>query len=302
MNIIITGASGFVGLNLTTYLQHNHHVVHTLSLRNAKWKENINSSANAIIHLAGKAHDTKNKSDASEYFQVNTELTKELYDWYLKSDVKDFFFFSTVKAVADVVDGVLTEEVEAKPITPYGQSKLKAEEFILSQPLPNEKRVFIIRPCMIHGPGNKGNLNLLYNVVKKGIPWLMAAYSNKRSFLSIDNLNYLIEQMLMNPTMKSGIYNFADDEALSTNELVALIAEASDKKPILWKINKKTINGLAKIGDKLKLPLNSDRLTKLTENYIVSNAKVKRALNIEKLPLSASLGLAKTIESFNVKS
>ena len=153
---------------------------------------------------------------------------------------------------------------------------------------------------MIHGPRNKGNLNLLYNVVKKGIPWPLAAYNNKRSFLSIDNLNYLIGQRLMNPTVVSGVYNFTDDEALSTNELVALIAEASDRKPRLWKINKKIINVLAKIGDKVNLPLNSDRLTKLTENYLVSNAKVKRALNIEKLPLSARQGLAKTIESFNV--
>ena len=296
--LIITGASGFVGKNLTSYLQENNYNVQPLSLRTPQWKEEINLSADAIIHLAGKAHDTKNTSDASEYFTVNTELTKELFDWYMKSDVKDFFYFSSVKAVADSVNGILTEDVIGKPITPYGQSKLKAEEYILSQPLPDGKRVFIIRPCMIHGPGNKGNLNLLYNIVKKGIPWPLAAYDNKRSFLSVDNLSYMIEEMLKSPAIESGVYNFADDVALSTNELVTLIAETSGKKPRLWHINKKLINSLAKVGDSVKLQLNTERLAKLTENYMVSNNKIKLALGIEQLPVSAMESLRGTIESF----
>ena len=169
----------------------------------------------------------------------------------MNSDIRDFFYFSSVKAVADVVDGILTENAEGIPITPYGQSKLKAEQYILSQSLPDGKRVFIIRPCMIHGPGNKGNLNLLYNIVKKGIPWPLAAYNNKRSYLSI---------------------------------------------------NPRIISFLANVGDLIKLPLNTERLTKLTENYVVSNEKVKKALGIEGLPLSVEQGLKNTIESFNVNN
>lgn len=299
MNITITGASGFVGMNLSEYLQIHNFIVQPLSMRTAQWKEKINPFADAIIHLAGKAHHTKKTTDEvdAEYFQVNTELTKELFQWFLNSDVKDFFYFSSVKAVADVVPDVLTEDVEGNPITPYGQSKLKAEEYILSQPLPNGKRVFIIRPCMIHGLGNKGNLNLLYSVVKKGIPWPLAGYDNKRSFLSIDNLSYLIEGMLKTPTIESGVYNFADDIALSTNKLISIIADASGKKARFWNISSIFINYLAKVGDIMKLPLNSERLDKLTESYVVSNAKVKRALDIEKLPLSSRQGLKKTIES-----
>ena len=203
-----------------------------------------------------------------------------------------------MKAVADSVEGVLIENVVGKPITPYGQSKLQAEEYILSQSLPTRKRVFIIRPCMIHGPGNKGNLNLLYSVVKRGIPWPLAAYDNERSFLSIENLSYLINEMLNNKTIKSGVYNFADDDTLSTNELVSLIALASGKKPRLWNINMNLINRLAKVGDKIKFPLNTERLDKLTDNYRVGNAKIKQALGIEKLPVSIEDGIVKTIKSF----
>src|SRR5690606_7774372 len=157
---------------------------------------------------------------------------------------------------------------------------------LLAQPLPEGKRLFIIRPCMIHGPGNKGNLNLLYKVVQKGMPWPLAAFHNQRSFLGVDNLNFLIEQMIEKEDLPSGVYNFADDEVLATNELVTLIAQYLGKKPKLWSISSGLIRSLVRVGDVLPLPLNSERLKKLTESYEVSNAKIKAALSIDKLPLS----------------
>ena len=295
MNIIITGATGFVGKNLSKFLKEKGHHISPLSLRKA-WE--LDQNAEAIIHLAGKAHDTKNISIEKEYFEINTELTKKLFKEFLNTTVQDFIYFSSVKATADTVEGFLDENHTSNPQTPYGKSKLEAEEFLLSQKLPENKRLFIIRPCMIHGPGNKGNLNLLYKFVQKGIPYPLAAFENKRSFLSIDNLNFLILEMLSNKNVGSGIYNFADDEVLSTNELVKLIANTSGKKEKLWKISSKLISATAKMGDVMKLPLNSERLKKLTENYWVSNQKIKNALGIAKLPVSASEGLEKTIKSF----
>ena len=295
MNIIITGATGFVGKNLSKFLKEKGHHISPLSLRKA-WE--LDQNAEAIIHLAGKAHDTKNTSAEKEYFEINTELTKKLFVEFLKTPAQDFIYFSSVKATADTVEGFLDENHTSNPQTPYGKSKLEAEEFLLSQKLPENKRLFIIRPCMIHGPGNKGNLNLLYKFVQKGIPYPLAAFENKRSFLSIDNLNFLILEMLSNKNVGSGIYNFADDEVLSTNELVKLIANTSGKKEKLWKISSKLISATAKMGDVMKLPLNSERLKKLTENYWVSNQKIKNALGIDQLPVSASEGLEKTIKSF----
>lgn len=295
MNIIITGISGFVGKNLSEYLKEMGYYVEGFSLRN-EWL--LNKSADAIIHLAGKAHDTANNSADHEYFKINTDLTKKLFDEFLNSKIQDFFYFSSVKATADTVVGILDEKHKSNPKTPYGKSKLLAEEYLLSKKMPEGKRLFIIRPCMIHGPGNKGNLNLLYKFVQKGIPYPLAAFENKRSFLSIDNLNFLILEMLSNKKVASGIYNFADDEVLSTNELVKLIANTSGKKEKLWKISSKLISATAKMGDVMKLPLNSERLKKLTENYWVSNQKIKNALGIDQLPVSASEGLEKTIKSF----
>lgn len=295
MKIILTGSTGFIGRNLLSFLVGSGHQLENVSLRNA-WK--LPMEGDALIHLAGKAHDIAESALDEEYYRVNTDLTAKLFDDFLATNIRDFFYFSSVKAAADSVDDLLIEDVIPKPDTVYGKSKLKSEQYLLSQNLPFGKRLFIIRPCMIHGPGNKGNLNLLYKVVEKGIPWPLASFVNKRSFLSIDNLNFLLLKMLQNDKIPSGIYNFADDQPISTNELVRIIAKTSRKKERLLKIPTNLISSVAKVGDILKLPLNSERLKKLTESYVVSNAKIKAQLKIEQLPFSAQEGLIKTIKSF----
>lgn len=296
MKIIITGISGFVGQNLSKYLIDNGNTVVGLSLRIKNW--NLDESTDAIIHLAGKAHDTCNSDDSESYFRINRDLTIDVFKLFLISQARDFFYFSSVKAAADTVEDILDENCIADPQTAYGKSKLEAENYLLDQNLPVGKRLFIIRPCMIHGSGNKGNLNLLYKIVKKGFPWPLASFENQRSFLSIDNLNFLILKMLEREEIKSGIYNFADDGNLSTNDIVKIIANVSGKREKLWKIKPSIISSFAKIGDVTKLPLTSERLKKLTESYMVSNVKIKKELGLDKLPLSAEEGFIKTIKSF----
>lgn len=300
MIVTITGSSGFVGQNLSKYLYKENIEIRSISLRNVMWKDELDKDSTAIVHLAGKAHDTSNTSSSEEYFKVNKELTIELFNEFLNSNIRDFFYFSSVKAVADTVDGILEEGAIANPITPYGKSKIEAEDYLLSKTLANGKRLFIIRPCMIHGPGNKGNLNLLYNIVEKGFPWPLAAFHNERSFLSIYNLNYLMFEMLKSTTIKNGVYNFADDTPLSTNKLVTLISKVLGRQQKLWYFPTFLVKFVVKLGDVFTLPINSERFKKLTESYIVSNQKIKSALGIEKLPLTAEQGLEITIKSFKI--
>lgn len=295
--VIVTGGSGFVGTNLIAYFQElNIAEIIPLGFR-SKLPIKL-SDADVIIHLAGKAHDLKKSVDSNEYFEVNFEKSKVLFDLFLTSNVNDFIYFSSVKAVADSIDVELTEDHYPDPKTPYGESKLKAEKYMLSKILPNGKRLFILRPCMIHGPGNKGNLNLLYNVVKKGIPYPLGAFENQRSFLSIDNLLFVLEKIILNIQIKGGVYNVADDESLSTNSLIKIIANSSSSAGRVWYIPKWLVVNTARVGDKFHLPLNTERLKKLTESYRVSNAKIKRALNIVNLPITTVKGLEKTIKSF----
>lgn len=294
MKLTITGSSGFAGQNLIRYFKDSN--IQNLSLRYQPEQVIKLEPTDVIIHLSGKAHDLKKVSQPQDYYEANFELTKQLYDAFLKSDARKFVFISSVKAAADTVEGILTEADIPNPQTHYGKSKLQAEEYIQSQPLPAGKTYYILRPCMIHGPGNKGNLNLLYKFVKKGIPYPLAAFENKRSFLSIENLCFVIKELLERD-IPSGIYQVADDESLSTSELVNQIAVDLGLKPRLWQIPAAFIKAVAKAGDILRLPLNTERLTKLTESYEVSNAKIKKALGKE-LPVSAREGLKKTILSF----
>ena len=319
MRVLITGVHGFVGSNLVKALSKDFEIygLDIVSpekegvVKTYSWDDldEVNGAGcmvngfpvdfDAIIHLAGKAHDTKNQADAEVYFKVNTGLTQKIFDYFLQSKARKFIFFSTAKAAADKVEGVLTEDVVPAPVGPYGESKIKAEEYILSHLNP-EKQVYIMRPCMIHGPGNKGNLNLLYNMVKKRIPWPLGAYENRRTFTSIDNVSFVISGLLTHE-VPSGIYNMGDDEALSTNELIEIICSSLGKKAHIWRLPKGLMNGLAKAGGWLHLPLNPERLRKLTENYVSSNAKIKAALGIERMPVHAKDGLRKTLSSFSGK-
>ena len=301
---LITGNTGFVGGNLEKYLLAQKKQVIGVS-RNPTGNEvnykNLNlksrKSIKSFIHLAGKAHDLKKITDDKEYFEVNTELTKWLFDQFLVSDCEVFIYMSSVKAVMDIAVGVLTEEAIPNPKTSYGKSKLAAETYILSKVIPGNKRVYILRPCMIHGPNNKGNLNLLYSFVSKGIPYPFGKYINKRSFVSVDNLCFIINELIDNIKIESGIYNIADDVSLSTGDVVRIMSEVIRKPIRILKLPKVLLTFIAKIGDVLPLPINSEKLQKLTGNYEVSNSKIKNAIQ-KKIPLSTSEGIKKTIASF----
>lgn len=294
--VLVSGATGFVGINLKSFFNSEaDYEIIPLNLRET-WSGDQLNEVSSIIHLAGKAHDLKNVLVPEEYYQVNFELTKNLYDAFLQSKAEKFIFLSTVKAAADQLNEPLTENHSPNPRTDYGKSKLQAEQYIQSQPLPEGKSYYIFRPCMIHGPGNKGNLNLLYKFVSKGMPYPLASYDNKRSFLSVENLCFVFKEVI-DRNLPSGIYNISDDEAMSTNTIVTLLAEALQKPPRLLYLPKNVIYLLAMIGNFLKLPLNTERLGKLTENYIVSNKKIKQALKKE-LPLSSREGILKTALAF----
>jgi len=331
VKLLITGINGFVGTNLVKAFRDNYTLygidivpdVQDGVVSINSWSDlNLAPNADVVIHLAGKAHDTKNTTAEQEYFDINVGLTKQIFDYFLLSKAKKFIFFSSIKAVADSVEeDELTEETIPAPLTPYGRSKLEAERYILSQPVPGDKRVYILRPCMIHGPGNKGNLNLLYSIVKRGIPYPLGAFENRRSFLSIDNLIFILSKITeasniysvtrhasrvtlnaSRVTPPSGIYHLADDEPLSTNQLIKLMATSLNKRERIWKINPKLINTFVSLGDKLNLPLNSERLKKLTESYVVSNKKIKEALDIGSMPFTANEGMRKTLAAYNNKS
>ena len=314
-NILITGITGFIGSNLVRYLNETSEVNIYGQSRNperarerfgdgikdcitdvdSNWLDENN--IDAIIHLAGIAHDLKGKYKEEDYQEINVKKTQEIFEKFQASSVSSkFIFLSSVKAVTDTCEGILNETANPDPLTPYGKSKLEAEEIIL-QNKKSEKKVYVLRPAMVYGPGNKGNLNLLYRFVKSGIPYPLAAFGNMRSFLSVNNLCFVIESIIKQQ-VPTGTYHLSDGEDLSTNELVDVIGKACDKHVRKLAIPKSMIRCMASAGTFFKLPLNKQSLQKLTESYRVSNRKITTVLD-RAMPYKTKDELVNTIRSFN---
>ncbi len=297
MNVLITGASGFVGQHLLRYLR-LHFPSATLyapvrktpgmqpsSVHWIPFREDMQSyfaeySIEAVIHLLGKAHDTKNTTQAEEYFKVNDAWTRHLYDLFLQSNATKFIFLSTIKAVGDDKTYVQNAKDVSDPQTPYAKSKKQAEDYIRSCPLPQGKAYYILRPTLIYGPGIKGNLATLVKFAKTGIPYPFSSFENKRSYLSINNLNYLFVTLLKGK-YSSFTLNVANRDPISTQEMIELLANEMGKKPSLIKIPTSWIQLAAKMGDLFPFfPFNSEKLKKITSSFVIDPLEMEQTIQL----------------------
>lgn len=314
IHLLVSGSTGFIGSNFLSYFNSfsNYKIINLVRSQSLSLNDSISweldgalpDKINTVLHFAGLAKES-NKLNMNTYFEVNTKLSVRLFKSFLSSTANKFVFMSSVKAVTDNVSGYLTEDFICKPGSFYGRSKYQAEcemEKLLiihnSSNPSKQKLLYILRPCIIHGPGNKGNMNLLFQFVKKGLPWPLGTFENKRSFCSIDNLLFILKELIERDDIPSGVYNVADDESYSTNELIDLIATSQNKASLILKLPQSIFKVLAQLGDILHLPLNSERLGKLTSSYLVSNSKIKNVIG-KPLPFSTKEGLLKTFKSFN---
>ena len=300
LKIVLFGSSGFIGNNLVASLAKDM-LVQEVSLREYSWKENIDANNDVFINLIGKAHDHKGIATREDFYYANVKIAQEIFEVFKHSKAKLFIHVSSLAALEEFSseDKSLSELDNVNPTSFYGKSKRFAEEWLLSQELPKSKKLIILRPPMVHGPGDKGNLGLLYKFITKGLPYPLASFDNKRSFISTTNFNFYIEKTIENyDVLENGIYHICDNESLSTNDIISIIKNVENLKSGNIKIPKKLIYFIASVGDYISIPLNSKRLKKMTGNLILSNKKINEALNISKLPLSAEEGLIKTIESF----
>ena len=214
--ILLTGASGFVGQRFIEYNAAKFAIRPVSLVRQAV--ENIDfTGVDAIVHLAGKAHQMQ-KIDDQIYFDVNTELTKKLALAAKAQGVSHFIFISTIKVFGEHQNAVLTEGSPCEPINdPYGQSKLAAEKFLQSIE-DSTFVVSIVRPPLIYGPRVKGNLIRFLKLADNSNPLPFAKIDNRRTMVYLDNLIEMINALIYQK--KSGIYLAADAQPISTSFLI----------------------------------------------------------------------------------
>lgn len=311
--VLITGFNGFVGTNLIQYLKKldKYHITGVTRDKNKikknklqidqviTYEELLDNEFNyrTVIHLAGQVIKSGDNDSAEEsYNNANYELTKFVYDQFNSSKItQKFIFLSSIHVLTEKPNSTIDESYPPKPFTYYGKSKFKAETY-LTENKCDEKKAYILRPTMIHGPGNKGNLRSLYKYITTGAPYFYQTLENQRSFLSIENLCFIINELISND-IEEGLYHLADDSPTKTDDLLQTISEISDVKIRTVKISKFVLGVLSKIGEYLPIPFDESRYVKLTSNFVVDNSKIKEAIG-KQLPVSASEGIRHTIESF----
>ena len=295
--IVLTGTTGYIGQNLTKYFNSKSKKNKSISLRFQNWHKMMPLETETIIHLAAINLNPQDSAFDEEYFRVNTELTSKLFRYFLSSNAKTFIFLSTTELIDKQILEI-TEDVNENPTNPFLQSKFEAEQFILKQALPEGKRAIILRVAPVYGRETKSSLYDTFSFCKK-FPWFFGVFDTKQSFCYIDNLTEIIAQISERPNVASGIYNVADNEPIATLNLINWIATVFDKKAKIIKVPKGILNLFAKIGDLFKWEFNSKKLIEISHSRIINGAKIKNALEMNKMPFDTETAVQKTIEYYD---
>ena len=295
--VLVTGANGFIGRQLCEYLHGLGFKVRTLTrspcalgdenrmmdLVEDPCPPDLCTGIDCIFHLAGKAHAlAENSQDETEYRKINTEGTRKLLEAAQQAGVKHFVFFSSVKAVGDSCLQPMDETVATPADTPYGQSKYAAEQLVLnggyvSQPV-------VIRPCMVYGNSEKGNLPRMIKAIRRGLFPPLPECHNRRSMIHVKDVVRAALMVAENPLATGQIFIVSDNQNYSTRQLYDLIRINLGKSPVKWTVPLMFINSLAKIGDVMgrltgrRFFLDTDSLQKLTGSAWYSSAKITKEL------------------------
>lgn len=234
MNILMTGASGFVGKSLSAALKSHHHDVSPLT--HSQFPTSlVAQSYDCLIHLAGRAHVMhETAADIYQaYKEVNVDYTLKVALLAQSLGVKRFVFLSSLKVNGEVSSKPFTELDSPAPTDAYGQTKLEAELLLQDFCLKNDMELVIIRPPLIYGAGVKANFKALIQLCNKPIPLPFGNIRNKRSLISLDNLNDFIECCCQHPKAANQTFVISDDFDVSTTELIYTIKCALHRKSLL---------------------------------------------------------------------
>ncbi|MDC1408256.1 SDR family oxidoreductase [Candidatus Puniceispirillum sp.] len=294
MNLLLTGANGFVGRRLAIALESNPDINLTTIIRrsvevrfnnvivvqgidaNTDWSEAVKGQ-NIILHAAARTHIMKDDAANSmaKYHRINVEGTLNLARQAATVGVTRFVFISSIKVNGETTEiGVpFTADDIPKPIDNYGISKWEAEQGLLQLAADTGMEVVIIRPPMVYGPNAKGNFAKLGALLAKGVPLPLATVKNRRSFVAIDNLIDLIITCIDHPKAANQIFLASDGHDLSTPELLNRMATAMGRDAKLFPLPSRLISVAASLVGK------KDEANRLLTSLQVDITKTRDVLN-----------------------
>lgn len=312
MNVLLTGATGFVGSNLLYGLKQRGHVITSVIRNRGSAKEKFNSSAKplsksflivdslgditpsnlikrnvkTIVHCAGLAH--AHNAKAESYTKINTDLTLQLARIAIQAGVRRFIFFSSIGVNGPFSCRKFSASDSAKPYNAYTKSKLKAELALIEVSKNTNMEVVIIRPPLIYGRNAPGNFSSFVKLAKLPIPKPLGAINNMRSFVSVDNLVDFTNVCLSHPAAANQIFLVSDGCDISTSDFLRKVSKALGKKSWLFPFPVFLLKSAAKIFGMQII------VDKLTSNLRVDIEKNKKLLGWEP-PVSVDSALQRAL-------
>ncbi|GHV93394.1 UDP-galactose-4-epimerase [Spirochaetia bacterium] len=281
--LLFTGANGFLGKNVLPLLIDKGYKISSLGTRNTDSICDISkeipklNNFDIILHAAGKAHSIpKTNDEINKFYKVNYEGTKNLCKGLENSGPpSSFIFISTVAVYGRDYGELIDESHPLNAETPYGKSKIQAEEFLLEWCERKNVRLTILRPSLLAGRNPPGNLGAMIKGISKGMYFSIAGGETRKSIAMVNDIGRLLPYC----EGKSGIFNLCDSHNPTFKELEELISRQLGK-PLPINIPMRSAKCMAKIGDLCNfLPINTQKLEKITKSLTFSNEKIKKELN-----------------------
>jgi nucleoside-diphosphate-sugar epimerase len=319
-SVLITGATGFIANHLIPLLIKQDWLIktvirsesHQLPARvnpvnvgsidgTTDWR-NILQGINTVIHLAARAHILQEQAfnPEAEFFKVNTEGTANLVKQSIEAGVKHFVFISSIGAMATISNQPLTENSPCQPDTPYGRSKLQAEQALINLASQSSMTWTILRPTLVYGSGNPGNMERLIKLINRGLPLPFGLVNNRRSFVYVGNLVDAIATTLTHPKATNQIFLVSDGQDLSTPELIRKIAYHMRRPCNLLPVPPSLLKLVGYLGDTIQnlsqkpISLNTSTIDRLLGSLFIDSSHIQTTLNWQP-PFSIDQGLEQTL-------
>ena len=310
--ITVIGGSGFVGTNLCRQLSLKQQDFEIIDLKMSnqfpeKCKiadvcdaETLRNTitGDVVVNLAAVHRD--DVRDKSEYWRTNVDGAKNVALVCEEKGIKKIVFTSTV-AVYGFAEPGTDESGAIHPFNEYGRTKFEAEEKLRAWRANGDNSLIIIRPTVIFGEGNRGNVFNLLNQIASGKFLMVGKGKNKKSMAYIGNIVAFLEACVA-ADQKFGVYNYVDTPDLTMNELVSQVrAKLKGKEGVgprlpywLGLVLGYTADLIAKLSGK-NLPVSSIRVKKFASSTEFRSAKA--SLDNFQAPFLLSHGIERTLES-----
>ena len=285
LNVLVTGATGFVGQHLIEYLKLDGYNIKAISrklipgvdtvicdfLKDAI-PENAFQGIDVVFHLAGYTHDLKNASGVKQTYQkMNVDVTDELLSLSVKYSVKKFIFVSSVKAGGSPIRGkCAAEEDQSDPVGMYGETKREAELKVLEIGRKSDMHVSILRPALIYGPNLKGNLQLMMQGIKKGWFPPLPETGNRRSMVHVDDVVQALLLLASDQRSNGEIFIVTDGRTYSSRYIFEIMSSTLGKRIPRWTVPQFLFNVVALINPHLRY-----RIDKLLGDECYSSKKIQ---------------------------